>query len=97
MENVSLDATKFPSSLFRRYLQKYRSDGGKENFVGESFLWSFYSNDTFFVGVGSFRRFFRHLECVGFVDSIIDAVFDVVGLLVASNSLLLRSIFVRGE
>jgi hypothetical protein len=54
-------------------------------------------NDTPLVGVRSFRRFIRNLEYDGFVDSNIDAVIDVVVLLVASNLLLLRSLFLRDE
>ncbi len=37
------------------------------------------------------------LECVGFVDLILDVVIDVVVLLVASNSLLFRRFFVGGD
>ncbi len=37
------------------------------------------------------------VECVGFVDLILDADIDVVVLLVATNSLFLRRLFVGGE
>ncbi len=55
------------------------------------------TSDTPLVGVGFFRRFIRGLECVGFVYLILDVVIDVVVPLVASNSLLLRRLFVGGE
>ncbi len=54
-------------------------------------------NDTPLVGLEFFRRFIRGLECVGFVDLILDVVIDVVVLLVASIALLFRRFFVGGE
>ena len=92
---MSLKAAKFPSSLFRRNLQKCRSDCKKKAFIGEPVPWRFQRFPSCCCGVRP--SIFGHVECVGFVDLILDADVDVVVLLVATNSLFLRRLFVGGE
>ncbi len=54
-------------------------------------------NNTPLVVVKFVRRFVQGFECVGFGDLILDAVSDVVVLLVATDSLFLRRYFVGGK
>jgi hypothetical protein len=65
----------------RYNLQQCRSDGKTKALVGESFHGG--SINIPIVVVESVRRFFGHVECVQLVDLILDAVIDVVVLLVA--------------
>ncbi len=92
---MRLEATKFPSSLFRPYLQTYGLDSEKETFAEETVPWRF--NNTPLVRVEFSGRSGRGLESVGCGDLIVVFVLDVIAVAVASNSFLLRWPFVEGK